>query len=172
MSAVELGSINAAAYNGNPWVRAVFEHVTAAVTIPPEWRPRPVPEPEPRHLVRHRLFTDLAQAQEAGPADLEPLGAVTLASLPAAIADALRHRPDGTPAGPVEDALGWHVAIAVPEPTPPDRKPSGQEHDLLRAAQRKAFARWLDDLRAKKVRLMPGLEHPGDPRQPDNHHKH
>ncbi|MEV1002035.1 hypothetical protein [Nonomuraea sp. NPDC050202] len=171
VAAVELGSINAAAYTGNPWVRAVFEHVTAAVTIPPEWRPRPAPEPEPRHLVRHRLFTDRTRAQGASPADLEPLGAVTLGSLPSAIADALRRHPDGTLVGPVEDALGWHVAIAVPEPRPA-RGPSGQEHDLLRAARRKAFARWLDDLRAKKVRLMPGLEHPGDPRQPDNHHKH
>jgi len=34
------------------------------------------------------------------------------------------------------------------------------------------FARWLDELRAAKVELVPGLEHPGDPRQPDNHHKH
>jgi [acyl-carrier-protein] S-malonyltransferase len=43
---------------------------------------------------------------------------------------------------------------------------------LLDAARRRAFARWLDDMRAKKVELVPGLEHPGDPRQPDNHHKH
>ncbi|MEV0824514.1 peptidylprolyl isomerase [Nonomuraea rubra] len=171
VAAVELGSINAAAYNANPWVRAVFEHVTATVTIPSEWRSRPASEPEPRHLVRHRLFPDRAQAQRATPADLEPLGAVTLESLPSAIADALRRHPDGTLTGPVEDTLGWHVAIAVPEPRP-DGEPTRQEPDLLRAAQRKAFARWLDDLRAKKVRLMPGLEHPGDPRQPDNHHKH
>ncbi|MGW3343041.1 peptidylprolyl isomerase [Nonomuraea rubra] len=171
VAAVELGSINAAAYNANPWVRAVFEHVTATVTIPSEWRSRPAPVPEPRHLVRHRLFPDRPQAQRATPADLEPLGAVTLASLPSAIADALRRHPDGTLTAPVEDALGWHVAIAVPEPRP-DGEPTRQEPDLLRAAQRKAFARWLDDLRAKKVRLMPGLEHPGDPRQPDNHHKH
>ncbi|TYB59898.1 hypothetical protein FXF51_33375 [Nonomuraea sp. PA05] len=53
-----------------------------------------------------------------------------------------------------------------------DREPHPPDHDLLRAARRKAFARWLDDLRARRVRLMPGLEHPGDPRQPDNHHKH
>ncbi|TDD15759.1 hypothetical protein [Nonomuraea diastatica] len=47
-----------------------------------------------------------------------------------------------------------------------------QDPYLLEAAQRQAFARWLDDLRAKKVKLVPGFEHPGDPRQPDNHHKH
>ncbi|MBF8187667.1 hypothetical protein ITP53_18375 [Nonomuraea sp. K274] len=47
-------------------------------------------------------------------------------------------------------------------------------HDvrLIEAARRQAFARWLDEMRAMKVRLVPGLEHPGDPRQPDNHHKH
>lgn len=44
---------------------------------------------------------------------------------------------------------------------------------LLDAAHgRRAFARWLDDTRAKKVELVPELEHSGDPRQPDNHHRH
>ncbi|TDD06424.1 hypothetical protein E1292_15030 [Nonomuraea deserti] len=286
LSAVELGSINAAAYNGSPWVRAMFDHVTADVITPPEWRRRPSPGPASlaRHLVRHRLFTDRERASEASPADLEPLGPIALDSLPTAIAKALQAHPYDTLVGPIEDGLGWHVAIASPATTPslpahstsapappsapapttppvpasdltsrtaPDpashttspsppgpsttatRRPtagmartgpgltpdpisdlaaeaislppqetaatmtpraavegfmggsaleeqqshrmsraSHQDPYLLEAARRQAFARWLDDLRAKKVKLVPGFEHPGDPRQPDNHHKH
>ena len=43
---------------------------------------------------------------------------------------------------------------------------------LLGAAQRRTFRRWLDERRAALVWLAPGYEHPGDPRQPDNTHKH
>ena len=31
---------------------------------------------------------------------------------------------------------------------------------------------WCDRRRAELVLLAPGYEHPGDPRQPDNTHKH
>jgi [acyl-carrier-protein] S-malonyltransferase len=45
--------------------------------------------------------------------------------------------------------------------------------DLLRgAARRRAFRLWLEQRRAALVWLAPGYEHPGDPRQPDNTHKH
>jgi [acyl-carrier-protein] S-malonyltransferase len=277
VAAVELGSINAAAYNGSRWVRAMFQHVTAAVTVPPEWRePAARREHQPLHLVQHRLFTDRSRASAATESDLVPLGAVTLDSLPSAIAGAIGRRPYGTLVGPVEDALGWHVAVATPAPvpqepatprlarqehmpnhsalSPPTPSPSAHDrfvsgtsasgssthdttasrvsasgpstHDttapsasasgpsthgstapgastsrpsgfgsstpdsaatgrpapelgavergssLVEAARRRAFARWLDDMRAQRVRLIPGLEHPGDPRQPDNHHKH
>ena len=43
---------------------------------------------------------------------------------------------------------------------------------LLGAARRRAFRSWLDERRAALVWLAPGYEHPGDPRQPDNTHKH
>lgn len=45
------------------------------------------------------------------------------------------------------------------------------EH-LRGAARRRAFRLWLDARRAEHVRLAPGYEHPGDPRQPDNTHRH
>ncbi|MGP3914732.1 DUF7158 domain-containing protein [Nonomuraea sp. 10N515B] len=227
VAAVELGSINAAAYNGSPWVRTLFEHVTAMAEIPAEWRARTSPQRSPRHVVHHRLFADRTSAEQAGPDDLEPLGAVSLDSLPAAIAEAILHRPYGALVGPVEDALGWHLATAVPTSPGPDHpavlaspgpeqpavpasfgphhpavtsahgqgvaptpeqgispspgSPGPPRHHstsalpadgLLEAARRRAFARRLDELRAEKVKLVPGLEHPGDPRQPDNHHKH
>ncbi|MGV0741108.1 DUF7158 domain-containing protein [Mycolicibacterium sp. XJ870] len=45
------------------------------------------------------------------------------------------------------------------------------EH-LLGSARRRAFRLWLDARCAALVELAPGYEHPGDPRQPDNTHKH
>jgi [acyl-carrier-protein] S-malonyltransferase len=43
---------------------------------------------------------------------------------------------------------------------------------LRGTARRRAFRLWLDAKRADLVRLAPGYEHPGDPRQPDNTHRH
>ncbi|RAV17267.1 malonyl CoA-ACP transacylase [Mycolicibacterium sp. GF69] len=43
---------------------------------------------------------------------------------------------------------------------------------LTAAARRRAFRLWLDARCAAVVRLAPGYEHPGDPRQPDNTHRH
>jgi [acyl-carrier-protein] S-malonyltransferase len=45
------------------------------------------------------------------------------------------------------------------------------EH-LRGAARRRAFRLWLDARCAELVELAPGYEHPGDPRQPDNTHRH
>ncbi|MGB0436500.1 MAG: DUF7158 domain-containing protein [Mycobacterium sp.] len=43
---------------------------------------------------------------------------------------------------------------------------------LLAAARRREYRRWLDARCAEVVVLAPGYEHPGDPRQPDNTHRH
>ena len=43
---------------------------------------------------------------------------------------------------------------------------------LRAAARRREFRRWLDARCAASVELAPGYEHPGDPRQPDNTHRH
>jgi len=43
---------------------------------------------------------------------------------------------------------------------------------LCDSARRREFRRWLDARRAEVVRLAPGYEHPGDPSQPDNTHRH
>ncbi|KUH67928.1 malonyl CoA-ACP transacylase [Mycolicibacterium novocastrense] len=43
---------------------------------------------------------------------------------------------------------------------------------LRAAARRRAFRLWLDARCAAVVELAPGYEHPGDPRQPDNTHRH
>jgi [acyl-carrier-protein] S-malonyltransferase len=43
---------------------------------------------------------------------------------------------------------------------------------LTASARRRCFVEWLDLRRATLVRLEPGHEHPGDPRQPDATHRH
>jgi [acyl-carrier-protein] S-malonyltransferase len=65
---------------------------------------------------------------------------------------------------------GWRTPpLAVP---PLREVRAAIARDLLGAARRRAFRLWLDERRAALVRLAPGYEHPGDPRQPDNTHRH
>ncbi len=64
---------------------------------------------------------------------------------------------------------GWRI----PGPCPPLNQVRAAITDhLLAAARRRAFRNWLDARRAALVELAPGYEHPGDPRQPDNVHRH
>ncbi|MBI3216008.1 MAG: malonyl CoA-ACP transacylase [Mycobacterium sp.] len=64
---------------------------------------------------------------------------------------------------------GWRVRGAPPALE--QVRPAVTAH-LLAAARRRAFRNWLDARRAELVTLAPGFEHPGDPRQPDNVHRH
>jgi [acyl-carrier-protein] S-malonyltransferase len=64
---------------------------------------------------------------------------------------------------------GWHPPAAAPALV--DVRAAITEN-LLAAARRRCFRVWLDARRAELVELAPGYEHPGDPRQPDNTHKH
>lgn len=70
---------------------------------------------------------------------------------------------------PVTVAGGWHRP--APPPSLDAVRPVIAAH-LLASARRRAFRRWLDARRADLVDLAPGYEHPGDPRQPDNTHRH
>lgn len=65
---------------------------------------------------------------------------------------------------------GWRAAAAA-EPALDQVRVAIAEH-LRGAARRRAFRAWLDARRAALVHLAPGYEHPGDPRQPDNTHRH
>jgi [acyl-carrier-protein] S-malonyltransferase len=73
-------------------------------------------------------------------------------------------------AAPRTDPHGWRAPSGDAPPLEQVR-PAIAEH-LLGAARRRAFRVWLDARRAELVRLAPGYEHPGDPRQPDNTHRH
>jgi [acyl-carrier-protein] S-malonyltransferase len=73
-------------------------------------------------------------------------------------------------AEPRSENDGWRTpAVAVPPLA--EVRPMIAGH-LRAVARRRAFRVWLDQRRAELVRLSPGYEHPGDPRQPDNTHRH
>ncbi|MBX9640533.1 MAG: malonyl CoA-ACP transacylase [Mycobacteriaceae bacterium] len=65
---------------------------------------------------------------------------------------------------------GWRVPASCAPPLHEVR--SAISAHLLAAARRREFRVWLDARRAALVQLAPGYEHPGDPRQPDNTHRH
>ncbi|MEU5607640.1 hypothetical protein ACI2L4_33570 [Streptomyces sparsogenes] len=165
-AAVELGSIAAAAYEGNAAVRAVFAAVTAEVDATAAeaaaYRAA-VGAATNRTTTRWRLTTP------DGDFDADP------ATLPAGLAAALRSAPPGA----VVEVGGWTAALAEPVSQPAPAGPEAPTGALTEAAahlracaQRIAFVRWLDQARARRLTLVPGLEHPGDPAQPDNHHRH
>ena len=118
---LEIGSIAAAALS-DPYARALFAHVTAAVDVSDD---------------------DVAGYHARNP---------------------LRFAATGP------DHHGWRApAVAAP----PLHEVRALIADHLRAAaRRRAFRVWLDERRAELVQLAPGYEHPGDPRQPDNTHRH
>lgn len=65
---------------------------------------------------------------------------------------------------------GWRTTPATP-PLLGEVRSAIADH-LRAAARRRAFRIWLDERVAALVELAPGYEHPGDPRQPDNTHRH
>lgn len=73
-------------------------------------------------------------------------------------------------AAPQPGPDGWCVPSLAGPPLA-EVRPAIVAH-LLGAARRRAFRVWLDARREAVVRLAPGNEHPGDPRQPDNTHRH
>ena len=73
-------------------------------------------------------------------------------------------------AAPLQAGHGWRAPSPVGPPL--DRVRSAVAGHLRGAARRRTFRVWLDARRAEVVELAPGYEHPGDPRQPDNTHRH
>ncbi len=73
-------------------------------------------------------------------------------------------------AAPHPGRHGWRAPSLVGPPRGQVR--SAVVGPLRGAARRRAFRVWLDARRAELVQLAAGYEHPGDPRQPDNTHRH
>ncbi|MCV6968259.1 DUF7158 domain-containing protein [Mycobacterium bohemicum] len=73
-------------------------------------------------------------------------------------------------AAPRPDPHGWDRPPPVGPPLD-EVRPAIVGH-LRAAARRREFRVWLDARRAALAELAPGYEHPGDPRQPDNTHRH
>ncbi|MGW7445432.1 DUF7158 domain-containing protein [Kitasatospora sp. NPDC054795] len=152
-AAVELGSITAAAFEGSPAVRAVYDSVTADT------------EPSPTDIAHYRTMTTRPAAERWKLALPDGQFEADPDTLPTALAEALRAAPEGEwiTAGP------WTAALLATRTTPGSDDPTPA---LRQAARRAAFVRWLDHERAHRLTLVEGLEHPGDPAQPDNHHRH
>jgi [acyl-carrier-protein] S-malonyltransferase len=146
---LELGSVTSAVLTSSAMARALFAQVTAHVDVT---------EPEiagyharnPYRYAARRRATDGATAT----------GHATATGPATATATATGHAADA----------GWDTPPG--EPPPLSRVRDAVAADLRAAARRRAFAAWLDGRKAELVRLAPGFEHPGDPRQPDNTHKH
>ncbi|MEE1786272.1 hypothetical protein PUR71_25715 [Streptomyces sp. SP17BM10] len=148
--AVELGSITAAAYEGSAAVRAVYEWVTADVEPSKAERAHNrTMTARPPSVVWHLAFPD-------GKCEAAP------ESLPLTLAEALRKAPRGE-----EVTVGLWTATLLFE-----RTTTHEGTTIDEASRRVAFTRWLDAERAARLTLVEGLEHPGDPAQPDNHHRH
>jgi [acyl-carrier-protein] S-malonyltransferase len=159
-----LGSVAADLLTRNAVARAVFVAVTAEVAVDPaevERYYRDNPErhrvPEER-VVRHPLRT-LRRGELTGPVE-----------------DAVFAARSGDVVGPIRSPLGTHtfevVSVRSAHTRPLAEVAPSIEAHLLSAARRRAFTAWLDTHAAARVRLAPGFEHPGDPRQPDNTHRH
>lgn len=165
-----LGSVAADLLTRNALARKVFVAVTADVTVSADaveryyhGNPEQFTTPEER-VVRHEIDGGPPRRRTLRPGQLT--GPVEEAVFAAAA---------GETAGPVRDPLGTHTVVV--EQVRPARVRTLAEARpeitarLLASARRRAFTAWLDP-RVAEVRLAPGYEHPGDPRQPDNTHRH
>jgi [acyl-carrier-protein] S-malonyltransferase len=158
---LHLGSINAAAWSNSQAMSVLFDLVTA---------PTPPPAPTTAARAWYRVTHAVAASpQEAADVPEQPLGWTTLDDLPAHLAAELRAAPPGTRVGPIRSGLGWHFATVVAtDVRPVEPAPKGS----IDPARPAAFNRWLDQRRRALVTHAPGFEHPGDPSQPDNTHRH
>jgi [acyl-carrier-protein] S-malonyltransferase len=170
---LRLGSVAADLLSRNALARAVFVAVTADVEVGPadvdryyhanvdDYR---LPE---HRVVRHAI---------GGPATDRPLRILRRGELTGPVEDAVFGARAGEVVGPLRDPLGAHT-VEVVEVHPARVRPPAEVRDeiaarLRAAARRRAFTAWLDGAAAERVRLAPGFEHPGDPAQPDNTHRH
>jgi [acyl-carrier-protein] S-malonyltransferase len=164
-----LGSVAADLLARSSLARTVFVAVTADVGTPSVERfyadnPERFRVPEER-VVRHAIGSGPARRRVLRRGELT--GAVEDAVFAACVGEAV---------GPVRDPLGTHTLV-VEEVRPARVRPLDEARPaivgwLVAAARRRAFTAWLDGEMASRVRLAPGYEHPGDPGQPDNTHRH
>lgn len=163
-----LGSVAADLLTRNPLARAVFVAVTADVRVSREavarcYDPARFEVPEER-VVRHRVGDGPSVRRVLRRGELT--GPVEDVVFAARAGDRVEAR----------DPLGRH-ALVVEEVRSARVRPFAEVRGsivafLLTGARRRAFTAWLDRGVAERVRLAPGYEHPGDPGQPDNTHRH
>lgn len=169
VAALELGSVLAAVLVASPVARAVFDAVTAGIhptdaELAEHHRHRERTAPPPRRRVR---LVPVAGSD----ATEQRLGWLRPDQFAGALGAAVRAATPGRPAGPVTvDGARMLVVVDRVERSPaPSTDP---EAELTAAARRHAFVGWVERARRDRVRLHPGYEHPADPGQPDNTHRH
>lgn len=166
-----LGSVAADLLTRSPLARKVFvavtEDVTVAAAAVAEFYGR---NPEPFLVPEERVVTHTV-------GDAAPRRRVLRrGELTGPVEEAVFAARPGDTVGPVRDPLGTHTVV-VEEVRPARTRPLAEVRDeitaqLLAGARRRAFTTWLDRHAAAAVALAPGFEHPGDPGQPDNTHRH
>lgn len=189
--ALESGGIAAAVLAMSPAARAVKAAVTAGVCVPEAqvlaFYRRNLPRytrPERRHVTRLGARLEARPGAPSGATaearleteGAEPLGWFRRGELPAAVDAAVFQAPEATSTGPVATPWGpWELRV--------DRVEAGRVLDftevrgqiageLIELARTQSFSAWLARRQAEAVRLMPGFEHPSDPRNPDTTHRH
>ncbi|MEY9864375.1 [acyl-carrier-protein] S-malonyltransferase [Catenulispora sp. GAS73] len=161
-ASLHLGSINAAVWTSTPAMSALYDIVTE-----PSLPATRGTGTRTWYRVTHAVAATALDAATTAPTSL---GWTTLDDLPAPLAAELRTRAPGTRVGPVRTGLGWHFAtVTAIEPRP--LHPT-QPADPTDPARLTTFNRWLDQRRRALITHAPGFEHPGDPTQPDNTHRH
>jgi [acyl-carrier-protein] S-malonyltransferase len=156
-----LGSINAAAWSTDSAMSALYDLIT---------EPTVAPAAQLATRTWYRVTHAVAGTPlEAATAPATSLGWTTLDDLPAPLAAELRAHPTGTRVGPVRTGLGWHFATVTATEV---RAAEPMRRDTTDPPRLAAFNRWLDERRRVLVRHATGFEHPGDPSQPDNTHRH
>ncbi|HWM03888.1 MAG TPA: peptidylprolyl isomerase [Actinophytocola sp.] len=173
-----LGSVAADLLARSAVARAVFVAVTADVSVAEETvRDYYVANGTDYLLPERRVVRQMiAESPGAADPDGRPLRTVRRGELGGVVEDVVFGAAAGEVVGPVRDALGWHtvrvVEVLAGRVREFDEVRGEIEARLVAAARRRAFTAWLDRRTAEHVRLAPGFEHPGDPGQPDNTHRH
>lgn len=163
-----LGSVAADLLARNPLARAVFAAVTADVSVgDAEVARYHRNNPEASRVAEERVVRV--------PGSSRPR-TLRRGELTGPVEDAVFAARPGEVVGPVRDPLGeqtFEVVEARPARVRGLAEIGEDIRERLRAAaRRRAFTAWLDVGAVTSVRLAPGFEHPGDPRQPDNTHRH
>jgi [acyl-carrier-protein] S-malonyltransferase len=164
-----LGSVAADVLTRNPLARAVFVAVTAEVRVSEVDIERFYAANPERFLVaEHRVVRHDAVDR--------PLRTLRRGEWTGPVEDAVFAAEVGAVVGPIVDPLGSHTLV-VEEVRPARTRSLAEcraeiEAHLVAGARRRAFTAWLDRHAATTVRLAHGYEHPGDPGQPDNTHRH
>jgi [acyl-carrier-protein] S-malonyltransferase len=166
-----LGSVVADVLTRNPLARAVFVAVTAEVRVSEVDIERfHTANPERFLVAEQRVVRHALDGVD------RPLRTLRRGEWTGAVEDAVFAAEVGAVVGPIVDPLGTHT-LAVEEVRPARTRSLAEcraeiEAHLVAGARRRAFTAWLDRHAAATVRLAHGYEHPGDPGQPDNTHRH